>query len=86
MQILLEPSSAKDYRALGVELVSNGDKFTVQGVKNDIIVSAGTFQTPQVLELSGIGNKKILENHGIKALIDLPGVGENLRKYAPDVW
>ena len=37
-------------------------------------------QTPQILELSGIGRKDILTKYGIECKIDLPGVGENLRK------
>ena len=43
--------------------------------------SVGSYQTPQILELSGIGNKELLDKHGIETLIDLPGVGENLREY-----
>lgn len=42
-------------------------------------ILSGTFQTPQILELSGIGNSTILSEHGIDTIIDLPGVGENLR-------
>lgn len=42
----------------------------------------GTFQTPQVLELSGIGNPSILSQFGVKSVIDLPGVGENLRAFS----
>ena len=38
----------------------------------------GTFKTPQLLELSGIGDRNLLKNFGIETLIDLPGVGENL--------
>lgn len=41
--------------------------------------SLGSFQTPQLLELSGIGDKRVLGPLGIECLIDLPGVGENLR-------
>lgn len=40
----------------------------------------GSLQTPQILELSGIGNQSILSKFGIKTEVDLPGVGENLRK------
>jgi choline dehydrogenase-like flavoprotein len=40
---------------------------------------SGSFQTPQLLELSGIGDKNILQALGIDCVIDLPGVGENLR-------
>ena len=42
----------------------------------------GSLQTPQVLELSGIGNPTILSKFGIDLVVDLPGVGENLRKCA----
>ena len=38
----------------------------------------GTFKTPQLLELSGIGDRNLLKNFGIETLVDLPGVGENL--------
>ena len=41
----------------------------------------GTIQTPQILELSGIGNKSILQANGVTCLHHLPGVGQNLRMY-----
>ncbi|KAF8627583.1 hypothetical protein AX17_006156 [Amanita inopinata Kibby_2008] len=43
----------------------------------EVIMSAGTFRNPQLLELSGIGNKDILNKFGIKVKVDLPGVGQN---------
>jgi len=46
--------------------------------KREVIIAAGTFKTPQLLELSGIGDRSLLKSFGIKTLIDLPGVGENL--------
>lgn len=39
----------------------------------------GSFKTPHILELSGIGNPDVLSKFGIETIIDLPGVGENLR-------
>ena len=39
---------------------------------------SGTFKTPQLLELSGIGDRSLLKLLGIETLVDLPGVGENL--------
>lgn len=42
-----------------------------------VVVSAGAFGSPQILERSGIGAKRVLEEVGVKQLVDLPGVGEN---------
>jgi choline dehydrogenase-like flavoprotein len=44
----------------------------------EIVLSAGALMTPQLLMLSGIGPADQLKAHGIRCLIDLPGVGENL--------
>ncbi|KEP47070.1 glucose dehydrogenase [Rhizoctonia solani 123E] len=66
--------------ATGVSFVYNSTTYTVK-VKKEVILSAGTFQTPQLLELSGIGNTTILRQNGITPLVDLPGVGENLQDH-----
>jgi choline dehydrogenase len=47
--------------------------------RKEVILSAGVYNTPQLLKLSGIGPKEELEAHGIKTVLDLPGVGENLQ-------
>ena len=47
----------------------------------EFIVKLGSIQTPQLLELSGIGNHSILRPLGIETIIDLPGVGEHLRMH-----
>jgi choline dehydrogenase-like flavoprotein len=44
-----------------------------------VILSAGTVQSPQLLELSGIGSKTILEKLGIDVVVDNSSVGENLQ-------
>jgi choline dehydrogenase-like flavoprotein len=40
----------------------------------------GTLQSPQILELSGIGQREVLKKAGAECVVDLPGVGENLRE------
>jgi choline dehydrogenase len=44
----------------------------------EVIVSAGAFQSPQLLIVSGIGPAETLRKHAIKLIIDLPGVGQNM--------
>ncbi|KAG8727841.1 hypothetical protein FRC11_012322, partial [Ceratobasidium sp. 423] len=64
----------------GVSFVHNSTTYTVKA-KKEVILSAGAFQTPHLLELSGIGNATILRQNGITPLVDLPGVGENLQDH-----
>jgi choline dehydrogenase-like flavoprotein len=59
--------------ASGVIFTSGGKEYTV-AVKREVIVSCGTVKTPQFLELSGIGAKKILDEAGVEVVIDLPSV------------
>ena len=61
--------------AVGVEL-ANGDTIDLkQG--GQVIVSAGTYRTPQVLMISGIGDASHLAQHNIPVVVDLPDVGQN---------
>jgi choline dehydrogenase-like flavoprotein len=66
-------------RAVGVELVANGVRETVRA-EREVIVSAGTYQSPVVLMLSGIGPADDLGLFGIEARQDLP-VGHNLQDH-----
>jgi choline dehydrogenase len=47
--------------------------------RREVILAGGAFNTPQLLMLSGIGAAPALDKHGISALVDLPGVGQNLQ-------
>ncbi|EJD46398.1 alcohol oxidase, partial [Auricularia subglabra TFB-10046 SS5] len=58
-----------------------GDSIFQARARLEVILTAGTIQTPQILELSGIGNPAQLRSHGIQPLVDLPGVGENLQDH-----
>jgi choline dehydrogenase len=67
-------------RATGVEFVQNGTSRRVNA-KREVIVAAGTFQSPQVLMMSGIGNGAELKQFGIDVKHALPGVGQNLQEH-----
>lgn len=67
----------KTVKATGVTLV-NGD---VINAKKEVILSGGTIKSPQLLELSGVGSPEILSAAGIKQILNLPGVGENLQDH-----
>jgi choline dehydrogenase-like flavoprotein len=69
-------------RAVGVEYKHKGQRLTIQ-VNKEVLLSAGAFQSPQILMLSGIGPRQELEKHGIPVVKDLAGVGENLHDH-PD--
>ncbi|KAA6411678.1 MAG: hypothetical protein FRX48_04959 [Lasallia pustulata] len=47
--------------------------------KKEVILAAGAAHTPQVLQLSGVGPKTLLDNLGIPIIVDLPGVGQNFQ-------
>ncbi|KAF9235938.1 alcohol oxidase [Melanogaster broomeanus] len=79
-RVVMSDSTCGDSRALGVEFYSSGQLFSVSA-RQEVILSAGALQTPQLLELSGIGNPNILQKLGIPIKIDLPGVGENLQDH-----
>jgi choline dehydrogenase-like flavoprotein len=73
-------NNAGQYTATGVTFSYNGTIYTASASK-EIVLSGGVFNTPQLLELSGIGNPTLLDGLGIQTLIDLPGVGENLQDH-----
>ncbi|TBU49102.1 alcohol oxidase [Dichomitus squalens] len=66
--------------AEGVEFLNAGKQYLVSA-EREVILCAGAFQSPQILELSGIGKKEVLSSCGIETLVDLPGVGENLQDH-----
>jgi len=67
-------------RASGVEFRA-GAVTTRVTARREVVLSAGPLASPQLLELSGIGNSEILQQHGVSVVHHLPGVGENLRDH-----
>jgi choline dehydrogenase len=67
-------------RCRGVEWESGGELQRADA-ELEVIVCAGTIQSPQVLLLSGIGPAEHLRQVGVEPLVDLPGVGENLHDH-----
>ncbi|WQF89997.1 Putative glucose-methanol-choline oxidoreductase, FAD/NAD(P)-binding domain superfamily [Colletotrichum destructivum] len=70
-------TNSTQQRATGVTLKDG----TVIQARKEVILSAGSIQSPGLLELSGIGQASVLNASGIEQLIDLPGVGENLQDH-----
>ena len=67
--------------AKGVQFVSKtGERMTIN-VKKEVVLSAGVVQSPQILELSGVGCPKLLKHHDIDVVVDNPNVGENLQDH-----
>ncbi|KAF5378241.1 hypothetical protein D9757_009134 [Collybiopsis confluens] len=66
--------------ATGAEFVVNNITYSVNATK-EVILSAGSIQSPQLLELSGIGNPAILEKYGISVIHANVDVGENLQDH-----
>lgn len=67
-------------RAAGVEFVQNGVKRTAKA-RAEVILAGGAINSPQLLQLSGVGNGELLRQHGIAVVSNAPGVGENLQDH-----
>jgi choline dehydrogenase len=73
-------------RAVGVRYLKGGRGGTPVEVRagKEVILSGGTYNSPQLLQLSGVGSPELLKSHGIEVRHALPGVGEGLQDhYAP---
>ena len=78
--MVLEKKTGGDCIATGVRFVHKNREHMVP-VSGEIIISAGSLQSPQILELSGIGNPDVLKAAGIETNIANPNVGENLQDH-----
>lgn len=67
-------------RAVGVELLRGRTRSSVRAAR-EVLLCGGAINSPQVLQLSGIGDPQDLAAHGIAVQVALPGVGKNLRDH-----
>ena len=67
-------------KATAIHFTHAGNSLTV-GIRKEVIIAAGTFQSPKILELSGIGNPNILRPLNIPIVVDNKNVGENLQDH-----
>ena len=70
----------RERTATGVELIQGGQKRTIFA-NREIILSAGALRSPHLLLLSGVGDGRQLQNHGVPLVAHLPGVGRNLQDH-----
>jgi choline dehydrogenase len=70
-----------DVRVTGVKYSMGNVSFVANAIK-EVILCAGSIGSPQILELSGIGDPKLLKKHGIEIFVENENVGENLQDHA----
>ena len=78
--VLVQKVILENKIATGVEYSINGNKKVLKA-NREVILCAGSIGSPQLLQLSGIGPKKVLDDAGVDVLHELPGVGENLQDH-----
>ncbi len=78
-RLLFEGTKSAGRKVVGVEYTRRGRTHQVRAA--EVVLCGGAINTPQVLQLSGIGNAAELGALGIETVHDLPGVGENLQDH-----
>ncbi len=67
-------------RAVGLEFIQDGQRRSARAAK-EVILAAGSVASPQLLELSGVGQPDVMRKHGIAVVHELRGVGENMQDH-----
>ena len=80
-KLMLQKTENGELVAKGVFFSSNDERRIVR-CRKEIILAAGVFQTPQLLEISGIGSAELLKQHGIETVLENQNVGENMQDHA----
>lgn len=79
-KLTFEKNGEDNPRCTGAVVNRNGQSINVSAQK-EVVLSAGAINSPQILQLSGIGSTKLLKSHGIDVVLDAPYVGENLQDH-----
>ncbi|MBS0493710.1 MAG: GMC family oxidoreductase N-terminal domain-containing protein [Proteobacteria bacterium] len=79
-RVLTERLPEGGLRCTGVQVWTGEEMVTAQA-RDEVILSAGAVNSPQILQLSGIGPADLLKQYGIDVVLDLPGVGANLQDH-----
>lgn len=74
-KVILDGTVAK-----GVEFVHGGQKYSIHATR-EVVLSTGVIQSPQLLELSGIGDPEVLEAAGVDVVVENKGVGANFQDH-----
>ena len=83
VRLLIDTPPGDSLRCTGAQVWRDGQMLTVSvaAAQGEVILSAGSIGSPQILQLSGIGPAALLQQHGIPVVQDLPGVGANLQDH-----
>ena len=68
-------------RAPSASSICDGDETQTAHADGEVILAGGAFNSPQLLQLSGLGPAALLRAHGIPVVADLPGVGDDLQDH-----
>ncbi len=80
VKLTIEAQADGQLRCTGALVQTPSGRVTAQA-SGEVILSAGSIGSPQILQLSGIGPGALLQQHGVKVLHDAPGVGANLQDH-----
>ena len=79
-RLIIEKAEDGSQRCTGVQ-VWDGHEMVTAMAHSEIILSAGSIGSPQILQLSGIGPAALLQERGVPVVVDAPGVGANLQDH-----
>jgi choline dehydrogenase-like flavoprotein len=80
-KVIFGTTGGSDAVATGVEIITKDGQKKEISARTEVILAAGALQTPQILELSGVGGRDLLEKHGIPVVVDNPNVGEHMQDH-----